>query len=185
MAMTTAVEARVCSARRARIVAAARADADIFPLARAALEVARAQHCIECFVSAYRGFPELVHVLLASDATREETLAVVSIADDLSLFPDRHTSSTGTWEGLSRREQEVLVLVAEGHSNRAVGQKLFIAEATVKVHIGHILEKLGVPSRTAAALRVPHHARSTRRSARPNEATGGSMIWKSSRWPIR
>ena len=52
--------------------------------------------------------------------------------------------------GLSPREQEVLRLVAQGHTNRAIADQLFIAEATVKVHVTAIFTKLGVASRSAA-----------------------------------
>lgn len=171
--VTRAVETRVCSAVTKAIVATTRADPDAFSLARAALETAREQHCVECFVSGYRGFPELAHLLLRAHETREEMLLVASAADDIDLFPDatQTPDAAGTWEGLSRREQEVLVLVAEGCSNREVARRLYIAEATAKVHVSHILEKLRVSSRTAAALRVPPHARLTRRSAPPPAAT--------------
>jgi DNA-binding NarL/FixJ family response regulator len=47
---------------------------------------------------------------------------------------------------------EVLALVATGLGNAAIAQKLYISEATVKVHMRHIFEKLGVNSRTQAAL---------------------------------
>jgi DNA-binding NarL/FixJ family response regulator len=60
---------------------------------------------------------------------------------------------------LSPRESEVLELIAEGLTNREIGRQLFISEATVKVHVGKILEKLGVRSRTEAAIRAaedPH-----------------------------
>ena len=49
---------------------------------------------------------------------------------------------------LSRRESEVLALVAVGLANAAIAQKLYISEATVKVHMRHIFEKLCVSSRT-------------------------------------
>ena len=52
--------------------------------------------------------------------------------------------------GLSKREREVLHLLAQGHSNRAIADQLFIAEATVKVHVTAIFTKLGVDSRSAA-----------------------------------
>jgi DNA-binding NarL/FixJ family response regulator len=55
---------------------------------------------------------------------------------------------------LSRREQDVYDLLAEGLTNREIAQRLFIAEGTVKVHVGSILEKLGVRSRTEAAIRA-------------------------------
>jgi len=51
-------------------------------------------------------------------------------------------------EGLSKREVEVLQQVAEGHRNRDIAAKLFIAEETVKVHVKHILDKLGANDRT-------------------------------------
>ncbi len=53
---------------------------------------------------------------------------------------------------LTERETEVLLLVAEGHSNKQIASALFIGEKTVKTHVSSILSKLGVPSRTAAAL---------------------------------
>src|SRR5690606_14569530 len=51
---------------------------------------------------------------------------------------------------LSVREQEVLVLVARGTPNRSIARKLFISEATVKTHLTHIFEKLGVSDRASA-----------------------------------
>ena len=53
---------------------------------------------------------------------------------------------------LSRRELEVLTLVAEGLSNRSVADQLYISENTVKNHMGNILEKLQLHSRTEAAM---------------------------------
>lgn len=51
---------------------------------------------------------------------------------------------------LTRRETEVLTLVAEGLSNQAVGHHLYLTEGTVKSHLARIYTKLGVDSRTAA-----------------------------------
>ncbi|MDO4910900.1 MAG: response regulator transcription factor [Corynebacterium sp.] len=51
---------------------------------------------------------------------------------------------------LTPRELEVLMLVANGSSNREIGQILFLSEATVKSHLVHIYDKLGVRSRTSA-----------------------------------
>jgi DNA-binding NarL/FixJ family response regulator len=51
---------------------------------------------------------------------------------------------------LSRRETEVLQLVADGLSNREIGKRLFLTQATVKSHLVHIYAKLRVDSRTAA-----------------------------------
>jgi DNA-binding NarL/FixJ family response regulator len=57
-----------------------------------------------------------------------------------------------TPEQLSRRELDVLRLVAGGHSNKRIAHDLMIAENTVKSHVSSILGKLGVESRTQAAL---------------------------------
>jgi DNA-binding NarL/FixJ family response regulator len=53
-------------------------------------------------------------------------------------------------ENLSGREIEVLQLVAKGASNKEIGQALHISTATVKTHLIHIYNKLGVDDRTAA-----------------------------------
>ncbi len=53
-------------------------------------------------------------------------------------------------EGLTAREVDVLRQVAGGNRNRDIAEKLFISEETVKVHIKHIMEKLGATDRTQA-----------------------------------
>jgi DNA-binding NarL/FixJ family response regulator len=51
---------------------------------------------------------------------------------------------------LSNRETEVLALVASGNSNPSIAKTLFVSEATVKTHLLHVFEKLGVSDRTRA-----------------------------------
>ncbi len=53
-------------------------------------------------------------------------------------------------EGLTDREVEVLSQIAGGNRNRDIAERLFISEETVKVHIKHIMEKLGANDRTQA-----------------------------------
>jgi DNA-binding CsgD family transcriptional regulator/tetratricopeptide (TPR) repeat protein len=53
--------------------------------------------------------------------------------------------------GLSGREREVLGLIVEGRTNREIGERLFISQKTVGVHVGNILAKLGVSGRVEAA----------------------------------
>jgi DNA-binding NarL/FixJ family response regulator len=55
-------------------------------------------------------------------------------------------------EQLTRREREVLVLIGRGLANKRIADELGIAEKTVKVHVSHVLAKLGVADRTQAAL---------------------------------
>ena len=53
--------------------------------------------------------------------------------------------------GLTRREKEILRLVAEGHSNAQVGGMLWVTEQTVKFHLSNVYRKLGVANRTEAS----------------------------------
>nr|WP_275691529.1 LuxR family transcriptional regulator [Mycolicibacterium sphagni] len=67
----------------------------------------------------------------------------------------RRTGDAGrlsTPDGLSRREREVLTLIAEGHSDAEIAAKLSISRKTASRHVGAILTKLGVRNRTQAAL---------------------------------
>lgn len=60
----------------------------------------------------------------------------------------------GGAEALSGRELEVVALVARGASNKEIAHQLHISEATIKTHLAHIFEKLGVADRTSAVTRA-------------------------------
>lgn len=66
----------------------------------------------------------------------------------------RTTGKPTSGPSLSPRELEVLQLVAQGNSNPAIGRTLFLSETTVKTHLGHVFEKLGVNDRTRAVTRA-------------------------------
>ncbi|GAA2272032.1 response regulator transcription factor [Streptomyces atrovirens] len=57
-----------------------------------------------------------------------------------------------TLPGLTEREREILALIGEGLTNRQIGQRLYLAEKTVKNHISRLLAKLGVERRIQAAV---------------------------------
>ena len=61
-------------------------------------------------------------------------------------------SVPGTLASLSPRELDILRGIAAGASNKAIARSLFIAETTVKIHVQHVLRKLGVASRVHAAV---------------------------------
>ncbi|MFJ4223800.1 AAA family ATPase [Microbacterium sp. NPDC089695] len=88
---------------------------------------------------------------LGHDQLRRTTAA---FARDAGLRHDDVVVSTETeTESLTAREQQVLELIAEGLSNRQIGERLFISVKTVSVHVSAVLRKLGVGSRTEAAVR--------------------------------
>ncbi|WP_327673366.1 response regulator transcription factor [Kitasatospora sp. NBC_00458] len=68
------------------------------------------------------------------------------------LRGDTVTASSSGLPQLTEREREVLALVGEGLTNRQIGQRLYLAEKTVKNHISRLLAKLGVERRVQAAL---------------------------------
>ncbi|MFJ7158995.1 response regulator [Streptomyces sp. NPDC101118] len=93
---------------------------------------------------------------LLKDAPPEELAAAVrtAAAGQSALAPavahrlmDRMRTPA---ESLTKRELEVLQLVADGLSNQQISKQLFLSQATVKSHLVHIYAKLGVDSRTAA-----------------------------------
>ena len=94
---------------------------------------------------------------LLKDAPREELYRAVRttargeavLAPSVAARLMRRVREDGT-EGLSARELEVLMLVADGTTNQAIGRALHISVATVKSHLIHIFSKLGVSDRTAA-----------------------------------
>jgi two-component system, NarL family, response regulator LiaR len=60
-------------------------------------------------------------------------------------------------DDLTPREQDVLVLIAQGRSNKRIALELGISEKTVKTHVGHVLAKLNVTDRTQAAVLAVRH----------------------------
>jgi len=68
------------------------------------------------------------------------------------LMREVRTPEVASVEALTEREDEVLRLIARGMANKEIARELVIGEKTVKTHVSNILQKLGVQSRTQAAL---------------------------------
>jgi DNA-binding CsgD family transcriptional regulator len=81
----------------------------------------------------------------ADGAVRSELVDALRLTGSAEAVPRRDTF------GLSGREREVLVQIARGRTNREIGERLFISQKTVGVHVGNILAKLGVSGRVEAA----------------------------------
>lgn len=82
---------------------------------------------------------------------KRETVVVkevpVAAPADLSFVPDEKKRED---LGITRREFEILELIAQGMSNREIAEKLFVSENTVKTHSSRVLGKLGARRRTQA-----------------------------------
>jgi DNA-binding NarL/FixJ family response regulator len=115
------------------------------------------------------GEVERVHAALAAGAAgyvlKDADPAEVATAITAAAAGEVHLDSAvarqltrrmaGPPEGLAAltaREREILTLVAQGHSNRDIADRLSISERTARTHVSNVLAKLHVPSRTQAAL---------------------------------
>ncbi len=84
--------------------------------------------------------------LVASGNMVIDPQLVVALAEELSDAKERDRKA----DTMTAREIEVLQLLAFGHTNKDIAEKLFISPDTVKTHLEHIFEKLGASDRTAA-----------------------------------
>ncbi|MCY1145333.1 AAA family ATPase [Actinoplanes sp. Pm04-4] len=75
----------------------------------------------------------------------------VALAGDVAVVPPVESDVTDELSLLTTREREVLAALAEGLTNREIGERLFISERTVGVHVGHIFDKLQVRTRVQAS----------------------------------
>ena len=112
---------------------------------------------VDSFVCAYRGYPALLGAVGSLAGGSAHVAAVIEAAGDFELAARvaglRPPKRQRRGANLTRREREVHGLISQGLTNKEIARTLFISEATAKVHVRHILEKLGVRTRTEAALR--------------------------------
>jgi DNA-binding NarL/FixJ family response regulator len=88
---------------------------------------------------------------IVKTASETDIGAALRLAQTTAIHVARSLPATPDNEALTRREFEILQLVAEGHSNAVIGRKLWLAEQTVKFHLSNVYRKIGVQNRTAAA----------------------------------
>jgi DNA-binding NarL/FixJ family response regulator len=114
------------------------------------------QHLFEAIRAGARAY-------LLKDADAEELVDVIERVHrgeaaldptvTLRVFDEfRRMSSEQEVDQLTEREREILQLLAEGHDNRTIGQRLHLSEKTVGNRLSEIFQKLGVTNRTQAAL---------------------------------
>lgn len=128
-------------------------------------------------ISTYENAPYVKRALadgaagyLLKDATPEDLSQAINVALSGSgnvlsprviqnLFEEQETGGGGAngrgrrnEYSLTQREQDILVLLAEGRSNRDIAGRLYLSEKTVKAHLAAVFRKLGVTNRTQAAM---------------------------------
>ncbi len=81
---------------------------------------------------------------------------LMEMAAQGSVKPENQRHGSGLLE-LTEREQEVVRLIASGMNNRAIAERLFVSEKTVKTHVSNVLQKLNLEDRTQIAIFAIHH----------------------------
>jgi ATP/maltotriose-dependent transcriptional regulator MalT len=135
----------------ARVLAAREADRS--ELAIRALRRTEDVGHLDTFVLAYRSEPALLTGLARAPELRTSLEAILERASDHAIarrigIPLTPATSR---RSLTQREAEVLDLLRQGLTNAEISRALWISEATAKVHVRHVLEKLGVRTRLQAA----------------------------------
>jgi len=97
------------------------------------------------------------------DSAESELAGAIPVFDRLNAVRDAAAARAGLHvaappsSGLTSREEEVLAHIAKGLTNRQIAESLVVSEKTVATHVGHILTKLGLPSRAAATAYAYEH----------------------------
>jgi DNA-binding CsgD family transcriptional regulator len=167
---TRAIEPAMLSLATRALVALKTRDSEFSKSLRAFVTEARNANAVDYVITAYRASPGLLAALLSDSATAEQAGYIVARAGDEALAESIGVDPLGAVDpllALTSREREVYDLVCEGISNAEIASRLFISEATVKVHVKHVYDKLGIRSRTALAL----DAATRRFQAAPTTAT--------------
>ncbi len=101
--------------------------------------------------------PPAVRAVAAGETIIDRSLLQAALSIPLHLTGDKPQPAMAPAHDLTEQEVRVLRLIAEGMSNDAIAEALSISRNTVKTHVRHIFEKLGVSDRTQAAIWAMRH----------------------------
>jgi ATP/maltotriose-dependent transcriptional regulator MalT len=154
--VSSAVEPVVLVAAVDAIVALKDRDPSAADLVVRLIETALGTGAVDLLVTAYRASSELLSVLLRVAHQYDDLVALIVRAGDSDLADavGQPLALGDPRVQLSAREREVFEQLRQGLTNRQIANLLFISESTVKVHVHHIYDKLGVRSRTAIAVQA-------------------------------
>lgn len=121
-----------------------------------------AMNALDSIVVAYRSTPSMLSILVTPENQLPAFLELIDCADDISIAeiagihraPPRYPLAKPRPYSLTSKENEVCDLLVIGLSNRELASRLFITEATVKLHLRHIYAKLGAKNRTEAVIKL-------------------------------
>jgi DNA-binding CsgD family transcriptional regulator len=170
---TKAIEPNILALAIAAVSGLKLRDSELTSLLRSFLQASVSSGAADFVVTTYRANLDMLAALLRDSETAEQTGFIVSRADDrplaegIGIDPLAVVDPVST---LTSRERDVYNLLCEGLSNAEIGRRLFISSPTVKVHVRHVYDKLGIRSRTAVAL----HAASRRAQENPTARGGDS-----------
>jgi DNA-binding NarL/FixJ family response regulator len=119
------------------------------------VDVAFEAGAVDLVVTSYRASPDLLSALLRDSETAERAGYIVARASDEELATSIGVDVLGAIDPastLSVREREVYDLLCEGLTNAQIAKRLFIEPSTVKVHVHHVFDKVGIRSRTALVI---------------------------------
>jgi len=154
--VSSGAEARLLVAVTKAVVALQQNSPRADNLAIEAFRLAITTQVIDGLVCGYRAFPPLLIALARDLGTHAELAEILRAAKDERVGVKLHILEDSSTHRLSKREQQVYELLAEGKKNREIAQLLFITEATAKAHVRSVRQKLGLRSRVEAAIHASY-----------------------------
>ena len=162
---TRAIEPRmlVCCIRA--VAASKTRDVRLTSALRDLVSIGFESGAVDFVVTAYRASPDLLVPLFRDPQTAERVGYVIARASDNEFAESMGVNTLEAVDPvstLSAREREVYELICQGLTNAEIAAQLFISVGTVKVHVHHVFDKVGIRSRTALVLNA---------ASRRNQAT--------------
>jgi ATP/maltotriose-dependent transcriptional regulator MalT len=149
------ITSQVLLAATQAVIALHKAEHDMSKQLAHLATTVNATGCYDALICALRAHSDLLRASVENDAMNAVVVAAARRSGDASL---RSATGMGALHSshahLSPRERDVLALAAQGFHNDEIGLRLFISPKTVKTHLQNIYEKLGVSSRTEAAIKA-------------------------------
>jgi ATP/maltotriose-dependent transcriptional regulator MalT len=108
------------------------------------------EHSIEIYGGLIAATFAILGIWIGLRLTRKQQGIVVNEVSVVAEAPSVPNEAKRETLGITRRELEVLELIAQGMSNREIAEKLFVSENTIKTHSSRVFDKLGARRRTQA-----------------------------------